>query len=509
MISNTVPLVRVKYADLYPSVFLENLPYQYIHKSNISLNNLIVSNNTFNLIDNNNTTKFINNLIDNNNNILIDNKDENEQINSINLQNIFLHAEESQEQINLFTKWTNYLLKEEENKNKETNEQILNNVWKEYKEKFHQKQYGSRYFDLHGFYFQNFAVTLTNLMLNNNENDNKENNRLKVRSLSYAKDHACKRILRARVYAISSREDIDWNGNFLNSDKEKLEKKKSLIEYLNSLVLYDWFNEKLQVNNHLMNTNDNNEKNKEEEEEIKVRVIRQGTQETVEQIYKELNEDSTKLIAWVNFANAHNVCGSYSVDFGGSQEEEVATNCNGAALLGTVGELIRTGVKSFVRGVWVAYKKGFHIPPGGNYFCKTKFITGTKHLDCGMIAAAFADFRYYIPFFTPFCERNYFYSFLGLGSSVKDEREMEDRLRLDIEGVLKTCVEQKVHTLVTGASGCGAFLHDPYREAKLWAECLKKEEYKGGHLKQVIFSILDKEDSHNIIAFTNQFETKL
>jgi hypothetical protein len=38
-------------------------------------------------------------------------------------------------------------------------------------------------------------------------------------------------------------------------------------------------------------------------------------------------------IAWVNFANAHNLCGTYNVDYGGSQEEEVATNCTAFATL--------------------------------------------------------------------------------------------------------------------------------------------------------------------------------
>ncbi len=126
--------------------------------------------------------------------------------------------------------------------------------------------------------------------------------------------------------------------------------------------------------------------------------------------------ETKSLIAWVNFANAHNVCGTYSVNFGGSQEEEVATNCDAAAILGTVGMLVFGGVKHFVRGisistlaehaelyyictltlfyVWVSYKDGYHIPPGGNYFAKTKFVTSPQgHVECATIAAAFADFR--------------------------------------------------------------------------------------------------------------------
>jgi len=156
----------------------------------------------------------------------------------------------------------------------------------------------------------------------------------------------------------------------------------------------------------------------------------------------------------------------------------VATNCDSAALLGTVGELIDSGVKSYARGTWVGYRDGLHIPPGGNYFTKTRFVTGSNgNTDCFMIAAAFADFRSYVPFFTPYSERNYFYSYLGWGS-VKNLDQLKQRLLMDIEGVLKTCIDQNIDTLVTGATGCGAFLHNPYLEAELWSECLKRPEYQ-------------------------------
>jgi len=79
------------------------------------------------------------------------------------------------------------------------------------------------------------------------------------------------------------------------------------------------------------------------------------------------------------------------------------------------------------------------------------------------------------------------------------------RLRMDIEGVLKTCVAQGVHTLVSGASGCGAFCHDPEREAALWHECLLQPDYRGSSLRKVVFAVLDKEDSDNWRAFAQQF----
>jgi hypothetical protein len=154
-----------------------------------------------------------------------------------------------------------------------------------------------------------------------------------------------------------------------------------------------------------------------------------------------------------------------------------------------------------MRGVWVSYNPGRHIPPGGNYFMRTRFITGPKQVECGMIAAAFADFRPYVPFFVPYSERGDYYSFMGFGG-VSDQHALDERLMLDIEGVLKTSVAHGVHTLVTGASGCGAFLHDPYTEARLWKTALQKPEYQHLH---VVFAILDAEDSPNWKAFSSTF----
>eukprot|EP01117_Protostelium_nocturnum_P015144 TRINITY_DN5839_c0_g1_i5.p1 TRINITY_DN5839_c0_g1~~TRINITY_DN5839_c0_g1_i5.p1 ORF type:complete len:124 (+),score=34.75 TRINITY_DN5839_c0_g1_i5:1022-1393(+) len=117
-----------------------------------------------------------------------------------------------------------------------------------------------------------------------------------------------------------------------------------------------------------------------------------------------------------------------------------------------------------------------------------------------MIAAAFADFRPFIPFFHPFSERSDYFTLFG---GIRNEEELDKRLLLDIEGVLKTCIEHGVDILVTGASGCGAFLHEPYRESRLWKQSLEKEEYQ--HI-QVVFAVLDGEDSPNWKAFSSTFK---
>jgi hypothetical protein len=389
----------------------------------------------------------------------------------------YLRQTETEEQIQMFQQWTQMLTGANAKEN-------LDKVFKEYKEKWHDKKYGSRYFDLHGVHFQEFALNLTNLM-----------DQPSWRKLSISKSHANRRILRGRVYGIGSRDNIDWNGQLITDEEQIQQKREELLDHMKSLQLYDWY---------APNATPDPLPTTDQPQDLTIRIMRQGTQETVQQVHEEMG-DEKQLIAWLNFAAGHNTCGAYSCAWGGSQEEEVATNCDGAVVLGTMGHFVDTGVKAFIRkGIWVSYNEGMHIPPGGNYFCKTKFVTGPQHVECVMIATAFCDLRYYTPFFTPYVERNYFYKYFGYGGLINEE-ELEQRLIIDIEGVLKTCIAQNVHTLVTGASGCGAFLHDPYVEAKLWRKCLDKEEYRSGSLKQVIFAVLDKEESANWKAFAKEF----
>lgn len=392
------------------------------------------------------------------------------------LNRLYLQFEENDEQKRIFRQWIDSL-------SQITSKEEINTIFDRYRSLW--QSHGSRFFDLHGREFQNFAVTLTNRL-----------EQPEWRRLSVSRNHADRRVLRSRVYAIGSRDDIDWNGRFIENENERKKKKRELIEHLHSLHLFDWFAPDVQQSSGLS----------EEHHDIQISVTRQGTQETVQEVYQTM-EDQSKLIAWVNFAASHNVCGSYSVDFGGSQEEEVATNCDGAVLLGTMGRFVEDGLKSWMRGRWVSYRTGMHIPPGGNYWAMTKFVTGPNHIDCAMIATAFADFRSYIPVFCPYSERSYFYSLKGMGH-VKNEEILEQRCLIDIEGVLKTCLTMKVHTLVTGASGCGAFRHNAFIEAKLWRQCLEKEEYRCGSLRQVVFAILDDENSDNWIAFSTEFGSR-
>lgn len=152
----------------------------------------------------------------------------------------------------------------------------------------------------------------------------------------------------------------------------------------------------------------------------------------------------------------------------------------------------------------IVYRNGRHIPPGGNYFCKTKFITSDEQMDCFMIAAAFADFRSYIPIFIPYSERPYYFSMFGYGNAVTDQKKLEERLKMDIEGVFLTAIHENIDILVLGASGCGAFCHDANLEAKLWSEIVDKYQSCFDHLA---FAILpDKRRPENVKAFQKYFQ---
>lgn len=366
----------------------------------------------------------------------------------LNLKSLYLQAHETQQQIEHFRTL------------QETN----------YYKDFHKRPW---YYDLHGKHFQDFALRVTSKMTSS-----------ELRKMSTSKDHAKKRLLRARVYACASREDVGWDGRTDLSDLEKQQKKKEMEDHLHSLKLYDWMlqSEKPEL--------------KKGTKKTVYSVVRMGTQEAVQELAK-LHPD--KRICWLDLANAHHVCGTYPIAFGGSQEEEVATNCDAVALLGTNGEFVTSGLRYHLMGTMVHYKPGKHIPPGGNYFCKTKFLTGEKIVDCCMIAAAFADFRTYIPFFWIYTEKSDYFNLFG---RIRDEQRLNERLMLDMEGVLRTALTEKVDILVLGASGCGAFNHDPFREAKLWKQMLLKCD---GNFDKIQFAILDGEKSPNVVAFKKEF----
>jgi len=76
---------------------------------------------------------------------------------------------------------------------------------------------------------------------------------------------------------------------------------------------------------------------------------------------------------------------------------------------------------------------------------------------------------------------------------------------MDMEGVLRTAIKNSIEVLILGASGCGAFMHDPWREARLWSEVLKPVQHL---FKEVVFAVLPDSRSPNVEAFSHFFGEK-
>lgn len=161
----------------------------------------------------------------------------------------------------------------------ETKEQIEKfqkiKTMKEFENEFFQNP---REFDLHGHHFQDLCLRLTNDLSVD-----------QVKSLSH-KDHCTKRILRGRVYAISTRTDIDWNGKYIKDENKMAEKGKEINEIINSLILYDWSLPKSDLSFL---------KQKPRFESTKISVKNMDTQSVVVDMYE---KHQNSKICWLNLA---------------------------------------------------------------------------------------------------------------------------------------------------------------------------------------------------------------
>ena len=80
--------------------------------------------------------------------------------------------------------------------------------------------------------------------------------------------------------------------------------------------------------------------------------------------------------------------------------------------------------------------------------------------------------------------------------------EWEETVRLRIRAVLAAAVAEKHPAVVLGAFGCGAFGNPPADVARLFAEVLGSDEFRGA-LELVVFAIVDPKqaDRGNIPTF--------
>ena len=350
-------------------------------------------------------------------------------------------------------------------------------------------------FDLHDVHFQDWSLQ----QLPQLPEGAKE-----WRTYSLSSEHAKKRMLRAAVYGIATRDDLDWHGTPIGDSKEKLAKKTELLNRYRQLRLYDWSSP---AGEEYWSNGAPNMRT----DPCSVTIETTDTQSATEI----LSAKYPGSVAWLNMANAVNCCGTYCTDFGGSQEEEVAPNSDACAMLGLCAERIDNDWRTvFERGQpHTQYRIGWRIPRGGSYFLPSRFVTSkveqAAQVDAFCIATAFADFRPRMPVFTPHSESPDFYSWYGFGSLRVPETVLRDRLMLDVLSTLRTAALNGIEALVLGASGCGAFRHQPDMEASIWRQALETRGY-ARYFREIVFAILpDASSPRNVLAFQEAFEEPL
>jgi len=320
--------------------------------------------------------------------------------------------------------------------------------------------------NLHDFQFQNFALKLLK-GINYKKIQNYQN---LDQSYSASEKAACLQLVRARNYAIASRSDIDWQGNFIYRDKDITKKMAQLQANWNSLVLYDWAG----VPEEEFDKKTGNEK-------TQISIAEEATFTAVERMAMKYNPMK---LAWVSLANAHRPGGDYQ-NGGRDEESMTATNSDAIVVLSHAAQLCpKTGQAE--------YKKNFHIPPGGNYFHQTAvFTNATQPIICNSIVHAYADFS--IKKNQPNEESEFIDYKDGNHLNVTSKRYVE-RIRLDMKGILRTAKKHGQEVLILNASGSEKLGHDLNVEAKTWAAVLNEPEFFG-HFKEVIFVINEETNS--------------
>jgi len=297
-----------------------------------------------------------------------------------------------------------------------------------------------------------------------------------------------KLLQRSKNFAISSRSDLDWSGESIIDPTEREKKQNQLTKLHLSTKLYDWcLCPAVEINKLLSSS--------QKFGPATVSVIYKDTLEGVQYARDTLRKDGHE-IAWLNFANAHNVGGSYNKGMG-TQEENTITACTAAASLTIQAEPkpIDNAIKKWILAnqkeflVPVKYRDHRHLPPAGTYICKTRLFNVQPHIECYMIGSASADLREKTDF-RPYTERD----------QLPSASDYEKRIMLDMEAVCLTAIKYNIKVLILGATGCGAFLHNPDTEAQLWKRVI--EEKFGTYFEHIIFSILGQK---NYQTFLNYF----
>jgi hypothetical protein len=293
------------------------------------------------------------------------------------------------------------------------------------------------------------------------------------------------------VYAIGSRDDIDWNGLSIDSEEEREAKRAELHGRWLQTRLYDWTRGDAPMTRL--------------EETLDTRLTRNGAsacepppiwvtsddiQTTLE---KAARRHGGKRLAWVNLVNAQCVASGkgeassgWATSVGGVASAVVGVN----ALLPPLSaefdsEAAAASDASVVLGLLSDSKSrrmrdACHLPPGGSVFAPTRFVTSDPPIDVFMIASAPADFD---AASGSFSERPYFFSSRsGLPRNIDD---VTLRVVLDIGAILKTAILQNIDVLVLDVASAARVSHDVAREAALWATELQRF---GAAFDEVVFA---------------------
>ncbi|PJD97549.1 MAG: TIGR02452 family protein [Parachlamydia sp.] len=327
-------------------------------------------------------------------------------------------------------------------------------------------------FDIHDRQFQNFALFLLEGKTNEEIQDRQHPNYY----TSPAQNAACLQLIRARNFAIASREDVDWKGNFISKEKNK-DKLAQMQANWKSLTLYDW-----------AGLPDENFAKKTGNKKTQISITEEDTFSAIKRMAKTC--DPAKL-AWVNMASAHHPGGSYQ-NGGRGQEETTVTNSDAIVVLSQAAKICTNTGQAI-------YQKNLHIPPGGNYFHQTTIFTiSKKPITCNSIVQPFADFRMSTDPETEFID------YQSENKLNVVSRRYIERIKLDMKGVLRTAKKQGQEVLILGATGCGKLQHHTMAEAKAWSAVLNDPEF-AGHFKEVIFTMPKDHNPDDYDSFTKIF----
>lgn len=315
-------------------------------------------------------------------------------------------------------------------------------------------------YDIYDMQFQNLAIKLTK--------DLQPEELLKLQYSSFGE----MLVYRARSIAIASRTDYDWNGKSISHDSNATKQKQAEMQkYYQSFRIY----------NTLKQDSTFKTPNTYKGGENLPPTIKVSYQTTAQALSLALKRDAENAKEWAALimANTERMGGGHQKTLG-TQEEQTGGDSGLFPILGTTSKRSSEGEKGRV-----VYEDGYALPPGGVAYLDTRLFDGSndgKGVECSFLVAGFADFR-------PTSPESELAEYSDDKGNLKIDEKYEKRIGEEIEAVLACAVKHNKRKLILGASGCGAFAHDPKAEALAWQKAL---ENHNGDFDEIEFAIYDQ-----------------